>query len=100
MNRIFNKAGVEQIYTDITKILEESQTYIEEIERTVNKLENCRIRGTDLIPAADRQYAAQTRELAEQLRNLKEAMGQLNEFLADVPLHTDYTSFAARLAVT
>ena len=141
MNRIFEESGIEQICTDITKILKESQTYIEElesissqaegaegevpsyvpragisaassslksslssageeIERTVNKLENCRIRGTGLIPAADRQYAAQTRELAEQLRNLKEAMGQLNEFLADVPLHTDYTVFDAQLAIT
>ena len=140
MNRIFDEGGIGEICSGITRVLEQSQAYIEEmgavcsraegaegavpsyvakagisgacsalrgslssadeeIERTVKKLEDCRIRGTELIPAADRDYASRTRELAGQLRNLKEAMAQLNEFLADVPLNTDYTAFAARLAV-
>ncbi len=32
MNRIFEESGIEQICTDITKILKESQTYIEDLE--------------------------------------------------------------------
>ncbi|AWY98015.1 hypothetical protein [Blautia argi] len=35
----------------------------EKIEDALTKLENCRVRACELIPAADTDYAAQTREL-------------------------------------
>lgn len=42
----------------------------EKIEDALTKLENCRVRACELIPAADTDYAAQTRELVGVTKNL------------------------------
>ena len=52
MNRIFDESGIEQIYTDITKILERSQTYIEELESISGQAEGAEGEVLSYVPKA------------------------------------------------
>ena len=49
----------------------------DKMEETLKKIENCRVRACELIPAADKEYASQTQELCNtvtQLQGLLESM--------------------------
>ena len=65
----------------------------EKINATLNKLENCRVRACELIPAADADYASQTRELMGVTKNLQTLLEEMGQFLMDTPLTTDYSVF-------
>ena len=52
MNRIFEESGIEQICTDITKILKESQTYIEELESISSQAEGAEGEVPSYVPRA------------------------------------------------
>ena len=63
----------------------------EKIEEALTKLENCRQRVCELIPAADSDYAAQTRELMGVTKNLQTLLEEMEQFLIHTPLTTDYS---------
>ena len=63
------------------------------METALTKLENCRQRACDLIPAADTDYASQTRELAGVTKSLQTLLEEMEQFLIDTPLTTDYSAF-------
>ena len=65
----------------------------EKIEEALTKLENCRQRACELIPAADSDYAAQTRELMGVTKNLQTLLEEMEQFLINTPLTTDYSAF-------
>ena len=65
----------------------------EKIEDALTKLENCRVRACELIPAADTDYAAQTRELVGVTKNLQTLLEEMEQFLIHTPLTTDYSAF-------
>ena len=65
----------------------------EKIEEALTKLENCRQRACELIPAADTDYAAQTRELVGVTKNLQTLLEEMEQFLIHTPLTTDYSAF-------
>ena len=65
----------------------------EKIEEALTKLENCRQRACELIPAADTDYAAQTRELMGVTKNLQTLLEEIEQFLIHTPLTTDYSAF-------
>ena len=65
----------------------------EKIEDALTKLENCRVRACELIPAADTDYAAQTRELMGVTKNLQTLLEEMEQFLIHTPLTTDYSAF-------
>lgn len=65
----------------------------EKIEDALTKLESCRVRACELIPAADSDYAAQTRELAGVAKNLQTLLEEMTQFLIHTPLTTDYSAF-------
>ena len=65
----------------------------EKIEEALTKLENCRQRVCELIPAADSDYAAQTRELMGVTKNLQTLLEEMEQFLIHTPLTTDYSAF-------
>ena len=65
----------------------------EKIEEALTKLENCRQRACELIPAADSDYAAQTRELMRVTKNLQTLLEEMEQFLIHTPLTTDYSAF-------
>ena len=65
----------------------------EKIEEALTKLENCRQRACELIPAADTDYAAQTRELMGVTKNLQTLLEEMEQFLIHTPLTTDYSAF-------
>ena len=65
----------------------------EKIEDALTKLENCRVRACELIPAADTDYAAQTRELVGVTKNLQTLLEEMTQFLIHTPLTTDYSAF-------
>ena len=65
----------------------------EKIEDALTKLEDCRQRACDLIPAADADYAAQTRELMGVTKNLQTLLEEMTQFLIHTPLTTDYSVF-------
>ena len=65
----------------------------EKIEEALTKLENCRQRACELIPAADSDYAAQTRELMGVTKNLQTLLEEMEQFLIHTPLTTDYSAF-------
>lgn len=65
----------------------------EQMETALTKLENCRQRACDLIPAADTDYASQTRELAGVTKSLQTLLEEMEQFLIDTPLTTDYSAF-------
>ena len=65
----------------------------EQMETALTKLEKCRQRACDLIPAADTDYASQTRELAGVTKSLQTLLEEMEQFLIDTPLTTDYSAF-------
>ena len=65
----------------------------EKMEEALTKLENCRQRACELIPAADTDYAAQTRELMGVTKNLQTLLEEIEQFLIHTPLTTDYSAF-------
>ena len=65
----------------------------EKMEEALTKLENCRQRACELIPAADTDYAAQTRELVGVTKNLQTLLEEMEQFLIHTPLTTDYSAF-------
>ena len=65
----------------------------EKIEEALTKLENCRQRACELIPAADSDYATQTRELMGVTKNLQTLLEEMEQFLIHTPLTTDYSAF-------
>ena len=65
----------------------------EKMEEALTKLENCRQRACELIPAADTDYAAQTRELMGVTKNLQTLLEEMEQFLIHTPLTTDYSAF-------
>ena len=65
----------------------------EQMEAALTKLEKCRQRACDLIPAADTDYASQTRELAGVTKSLQTLLEEMEQFLIDTPLTTDYSAF-------
>ena len=65
----------------------------EQMEAALLKLERCRVRACDLIPAADTDYASQTRELAWVTKSLQTLLEEMEQFLIDTPLTTDYSAF-------
>ena len=65
----------------------------EKIEEALTKLENCRVRACELIPAADSDYAAQTRELMGVTKNLQTLLEEMEQFLIHTPFTTDYSAF-------
>ena len=65
----------------------------EKIEEALTKLENCRQRACELIPAADSDYTAQTRELMGVTKNLQTLLEEMEQFLIHTPLTTDYSAF-------
>ena len=52
MNRIFDQGGIEQICTGITQILEQSQTYIEELEAVSGQAEGAEGEVPSYVPGA------------------------------------------------
>ena len=70
-----------------------------EISAATLRLTGSRMRATEYIPEADSSYAEQTQELIAQVNNLRSAISQLNEFLAETPLSTDYATFEKDLSV-
>ena len=65
----------------------------EQMENALTKLEKCRQRACDLIPAADTDYASQTRELIGVTKSLQTLLEEMEQFLIDTPLTTDYSAF-------
>lgn len=65
----------------------------EKIEEALSKLENCRARACELIPAVDTDYASQTRELIGVTKSLQTLLEEIGQFLIDTPLTTDYSAF-------
>ena len=65
----------------------------EQMEAALTKLEKCRQRACDLIPAADTDYASQTRELIGVTKSLQTLLEEMEQFLIDTPLTTDYSAF-------
>ena len=65
----------------------------EQMEAALLKLESCRVRACDLIPAADTDYASQTRELAGVTKSLQTLLEEMEQFIIDTPLTTDYSAF-------
>ena len=65
----------------------------EQMENALTKLEKCRQRACDLIPAADTDYASQTKELIRVTKSLQTLLEEMEQFLIDTPLTTDYSAF-------
>ena len=65
----------------------------EQMETALTKLEKCRQRACDLIPAADTDYASQTKELIRVTKSLQTLLEEMEQFLIDTPLTTDYSAF-------
>ena len=65
----------------------------EQMEAALTKLEKCRQRACDLIPAADTDYASQTKELIRVTKSLQTLLEEMEQFLIDTPLTTDYSAF-------
>ncbi len=56
------------------------------IDNFMNKIDDCEMRATGLIPAADSQYREQIDELVYTINNIKEAITEVSEFLKNTPL--------------
>ena len=65
----------------------------EQMENALTKLEKCRQRACDLIPVADTDYASQTKELIRVTKSLQTLLEEMEQFLIDTPLTTDYSAF-------
>ena len=69
----------------------------DKMEETLKKIENCRVRACELIPAADKEYASQTQELCNTVTQLQGLLESMRDFLIGTPLTTDYSAFASAL---
>ena len=69
----------------------------DKMEETLKKIENCRVRACELIPAADSDYASQTKELAAVTAQLQGLLEGMRDFLMGTPLTTDYSAFESAL---
>ena len=67
------------------------------MDEALQKLEECRARACELIPAVDEEYAAQTRELTSITAQITGLLEGIRDFLAGTPLTTDHEAFQSAL---
>lgn len=70
------------------------------LDTLISRLDSCKTRAKELIPASDSQYASETDTLADTINRIGDVLTQLKEFLVDTPLTVNYNDFLEKLEVT